>query len=420
MLSHEEGRISEIVERVAETLDDFGPFEANPHLAVAVSGGADSLALMLLCDAWAQSRGARLTVLTVDHGLRPQSAAEARGVAQAALALGHPHATLRVGWALGEADLEAAARTARYDLMTAWCRQAGVLHLLTGHSRDDQAETVLMRLLRGSGLDGLAAMAPLRLVDGVRLLRPLLEVGRYDLLRLVLNAGLSPVDDPMNQDGRFQRVSTRRAMATLDLTADRLADTASRLRRDRDAIEVAVRHLAVDALRLSPWGEGGIVRAALAGQPAPIVERVLARLITAVGGGQYAPRRDRLTRLAEILADPGEAFPGGTLGACRFLPGRGLVTVLREARWLGPDLHLGAGDQGLWDNRFQVQAGPRPVVVRALGQHQAQGLPRLSPPRRAVMPAIFDERGLIAVPALDFGDPTAAVVRYRAAQVISA
>ncbi|RJF80748.1 tRNA lysidine(34) synthetase TilS [Oleomonas cavernae] len=419
-MSDEDLHLREIFERVAETLDGFGPFEASPHLAVAVSGGADSLGLMLLCDAWAQSRGARLTVLTVDHGLRPEAAAEAGYVAQAALALGHAHVTLRVGWALGDADLEAAARAARYELLTAWCRQAGVLHLLTGHSRDDQAETVLLRLLRGSGLDGLAAMAPLRLVDGVRLLRPVLEIAREDLLRLVLDAGLAPVADPMNQDDRFQRVSTRRAMATLELTAGRLADTASRLRRDREAVAVAVRHLAVDALRLSPWGEGTIVRAALAGQPAPIVERVLARLITAVGGGQYAPRRDRLARLAEILADTGEAFPGGTLGACRFLAGRERVTVLREARWLGPDLPLGAGELGLWDGRFEVQAGPRPVTVRALGAHQAQGMPRLSPPRRAVMPAIFDAAGLIAVPALDFGDPTAANVRYRAAQVISA
>src|SRR5689334_12818293 len=161
----------------------FAPFEVNPELAVAVSGGADSLALALLADRWARACGGRVTALTVDHGLRPEAAREARQVGRWLKASGIRHVILR--WSPPAmkktatarlANLQAAARDARYELLCGWCRQHAVLHLLLAHHRDDQAETLLLRLARGSGLDGLAAMAPLVERSAVRLLRPLLAV----------------------------------------------------------------------------------------------------------------------------------------------------------------------------------------------------------------------------------------------------
>ncbi len=136
----------------------LGPFEATPALAVAVSGGPDSLALAMLAKAWSDARGGSLVALTVDHGLRPESTGEARQVGRWLKKRGIPQRILRWDGPKPGSALQAEARSARYALLTGWCRARGILHLLLGHQREDQAETVLMRLERGSGPDGLAAM----------------------------------------------------------------------------------------------------------------------------------------------------------------------------------------------------------------------------------------------------------------------
>ncbi|MFA5122552.1 tRNA lysidine(34) synthetase TilS [Zavarzinia sp.] len=404
--------------RFTTALDRLAP---PPRLALAVSGGADSLALLLLADAWSGlAPGRTLDILTVDHGFRPEAAAEAERVAALARRLGHGHTVLRPAAPLPRRGLEAAARAARYALLGDWCRRAGVTALLTGHSRDDQAETLLLRLQRGSGLDGLAAMAPASALPGLRLLRPLLDFSRAELTGLVEAAGWIPVADPMNEDARFARVAVRRAIATLGLDAAGLAATAARLQRDRAAIEAAAAEIACRAFTLDAWGVASIDRRALAGAPAPFVERALGRLIRAVGGGAYPPRRERLDRLAERLASTDEIFAGATLGGCRFLAGRERVTVLREARHLGPPLQLDAGASGVWDDRFAVEAGPHPITVTALGDRSAPGLPALRRVERLVTPAVFSNGELLAVPALEFGAPQAARLRYCAPDIFSA
>lgn len=404
-----------VLARGAAALAELAP---PGDLALAVSGGADSLALLLTAEAWAGEAGCRLHVLTVDHGFRAESAAEAAAVAELARARGHEGVVLRPDRPLSRQGLEAAARAARYGLMTRWCRDRGVGALATGHSRDDQAETLLLRLQRGSGLDGLSAMAPETRRDGIRLLRPLLGLGRAELAALVDSRGLAAVDDPMNHDPRFRRVALRRAIADLGIDVAGLAATAGRLGRDRAAIATAVDDLARRAFTLSPWGIGRIDPAGLSG-PAPFVERALARLIRAVGGHEHPPRRDRLERLAaRLVAARDGGFPGSTLGGCRFLAARGMITVLREARDIGPDLRLDAGASGVWDNRFRVTAGAMPVTIAPLGTLRPLGLPDCPAAERRVMPAVFSQGGLIAVPPLEFGAPLAAQLRYCAANML--
>jgi tRNA(Ile)-lysidine synthase len=390
-----------------------------PDLALAVSGGADSLALLLIAEDWARALpGRRLFVLTVDHGFRPSSAAEAQAVAQLAWARGHEAAILSPPEALPRQGLEAAARAARYDLLSAWCHQRGVGQLATGHSADDQAETLLLRLQRGSGLDGLAAMAPLSQRDGLALLRPLLTLRRAETRALAEAAGFAIVDDPMNDEVRFARVAVRRAIAALDLDVGGLVATAARLARDKAAVAALVDDVTARAVAISPWGVGRIDRAALRPVPAPLAERALARAIRAVGGGEYPPRRDRLGRLAALMLDE-SPFPGATLGGCRFLPGATEIKILREARQLGPDLHLGPGECGIWDRRFRVTAGPEPVTIAALGAWNPPGLPPLPLAERRVLPAVFRHAALVAVPALNFGTPLAAELRYCGAKVLA-
>lgn len=390
-----------------------------PDLALAVSGGADSLALLLIAEDWARAcPGRRLFVLTVDHGFRPSSAGEAAAVAQLARARGHEAAVLSPLQPLPRQGLEAAARAARYDLLTAWCRERGIDRLATGHNADDQAETLLLRLQRGSGLDGLAAMAPESRRDGIALLRPLLALRRAETRALAEAAGLAIVDDPMNDEERFARVAVRRAIAALDLDVGGLVATAARLARDKAALATLVDDVMARAVAISPWGVGRIVRADLRSVPAPLVERALARAIRAIGGGDYPPRRDRLDRLAARLLDD-VPFPGATLGGCRFLPGPADIKILREARQLGPDLHLGPGESGIWDRRFAVTAGPAPVTIAALGTLKPPGLPPLPLAERRVLPAVFQHAALVAVPALNFGTPLAAELRYCGAKVLA-
>src|SRR5439155_11044874 len=161
---------------LAATLDRIGGFEARPLIAVAVSGGPDSMARLLLAERWAKERGGAAWALTVDHGLRPESAAEACTVAGWLQARAIPHAILVWHGEKPASGLQEAARAARYRLLAEWCRAQGCLHLLAAHHRADQAETHLIRRRAKSGRDGLAGMSAVRELAGCRLVRPLLAV----------------------------------------------------------------------------------------------------------------------------------------------------------------------------------------------------------------------------------------------------
>ena len=230
----------------------FAPLAAAPVIALAVSGGGDSLALLVAADHWRTSgKRPRVIVLTVDHGLSPGSDAVAAGVA--AIARGRSLEARVLTWrgTKPSGDIEAAARDARYRLLVAAAREAGATHLVTAHSLDDQAETFLMRLERGSGVFGLAAMRREIDLDGLILFRPFLAVPRTRLAATTLGAGLAAHDDPMNADSRFLRVRMREllpALAAAGIDAAALADTAARLACAANAIDVAVDRLVAAAV----------------------------------------------------------------------------------------------------------------------------------------------------------------------------
>src|SRR6185437_12974958 len=175
---------------------------AAPAIILAVSGGPDSTALMWLAARWrrALARGPRLIAVTIDHGLRSEGAREAREVKRLARSLDLPHRTLRWSGAKPSTGVPAAARAARYALLARAARQSRATHILTAHTRDDQAETVLMRLLRGSGIAGLAAMARESERDGLRLARPFLDVSKSQLIATLKKAKIEFADDPTNRD----------------------------------------------------------------------------------------------------------------------------------------------------------------------------------------------------------------------------
>jgi tRNA(Ile)-lysidine synthase len=229
-----------------------------------VSGGPDSMALMWLVARWrnALARGPRLIAVTVDHGLRSEAAAEARHVKRLARSLDVPHRTVRWTGAKPKTGLPAAARAARYRLLAQAARAKGATHILTAHTRDDQAETLLMRMLRGSGISGLAAMAQESERDGVLLVRPFLNVSKSRLVATLKKAKVSFADDPTNRDLNFTRPRLRAVMPVLAAEGGdtrNLARLASRLARANAAVEVLVdgaeRYLALRDLGAPPGSD---------------------------------------------------------------------------------------------------------------------------------------------------------------------
>ena len=196
-------------EELTALLGALGPFERRPEIAVAVSGGPDSMALAVLVQPWVEDRRGRLTALVVDHGLRAESAAEAASTARRLAALGIESRILRWDGPKPGSGIQAAAREARYRLLCGACRAAGILHLLLAHHAGDQAETIALRAERGSGRRGLAGMPAIREVESLRLLRPLLGVAKARLLATLGQRGIGWVEDPSNRDPRFARSRLR-------------------------------------------------------------------------------------------------------------------------------------------------------------------------------------------------------------------
>jgi tRNA(Ile)-lysidine synthase len=227
---------------VAEARRLFADLKDAAALVLAVSGGPDSLALMVMAARWrrATKRGPRLIAITVDHALRRESAAEARAVKALAKRLNVEHHTLRWSGAKPSTGVPSAARDARYRLLARLSRELGTVHVLTGHTRDDQAETVLMRLSRGSGLAGLGGMARAIRRDGIVLVRPLLDVPKSRLVATVRQAGVAFADDPTNRDLTYARARLRAVMPALakeGCDARNLARLARRLARANLALD---------------------------------------------------------------------------------------------------------------------------------------------------------------------------------------
>lgn len=399
-------------EEFAALMAACGPFEERPHVAVGLSGGPDSLALTLLLAAWTAARGGRLTALTVDHGLRPDSAGEARTVAGWMAARGIAHEILTWEGEKPAAGLMAAAREARYGLLNGWCRAEGVLHLAVAHQLEDQAATFLMRLKRGSGLDGLAAMPPA--VEGLpRLLRPLLGMSRERLRAHLHAAGQAWIEDPSNRNPAFERTAATDFISrgnVLGLTAERVALASGSLLRARRALEDSIAGCLADCASLDALGVAHVEIGALMAAGEEVRLRALARLLRTVGGEAYTPRLERLARLFAALRD-GHLGRGRTLAGCRILPqGNGALRLLREAAAIPPDGPVPSADF-LWDRRFRItipDALLQGLQVGALTAGRWRGIKAdipecaISGQVRATLPVLFDQDGVAAVPHLGY------------------
>ncbi|QFR33280.1 tRNA lysidine(34) synthetase TilS [Ancylobacter sp. TS-1] len=313
--------------------DPFTPFARHPRVLLAVSGGPDSTALLLLAHRWQQAAGAasELHVATVDHGLRTAARAEAEAVGALAARLGLPHAILTLAAPLPRARLQEAARHARYEALAAHARVLGATAIATAHTLDDQAETVLFRLLRGSGLAGLAGIPGERPLGDIRLIRPLLGWPKAALIEECRRAGVSFAEDPSNTDPRFARTRLRVLLPSLaaeGLDAPALARLAARMARAEAALEAATDAAQARLRPAGPAGEGPIrfPRADFDALPAEIGLRLLGRAVESVGEGPV--ELGKLEALAGWRAGLGPSGSGArTLAGALVRVDRHAVTV---------------------------------------------------------------------------------------------
>lgn len=387
-----------------------GQIARQGHVGIAVSGGGDSMALLHLAHEVAQRQGGALSAVTVDHALRPDSASEAAQVAAFCAQRGIPHDTLVWHHTPGATpdgaagNLQAAARQARYRLMADWARKAGVDLVLLGHTQDDQAETFLMRLAREAGLEGLSAMPAQFSRHGIIWGRPLLAVPRAALRAVLLAAGVAWVDDPSNDNLRFDRIKARKALdalAPLGITAQGLARISAQLDSARHALQQVQDDV---SRRLIRQDQGDLVLDwdALASHPPEIRRRCLVAAIMWVSAAPYAPRRDDVQHLLAALDRAGQR----TLSGCVLRRHAAHLSICRELQAVRD---IAVPSTAVWDRRWLLDGPHAPhLQIRALGQAglalcpdwRATGRSRLS---LLASPAIWAGTTLIAAPLAAYG-----------------
>jgi tRNA(Ile)-lysidine synthase len=369
----------------------LGPFGAAPCLAVAVSGGPHSLALALLARDWVAARGGSVLALVADHGLRPESGAEADHVIALLAEAGIAAECLRLGLPAG-ARLQERARTARLAALGQAAARHGCPWLLLGHHRGDQAETLVFRALRGSGAAGLAAMAALRVVPDCLVLRPLLGFAPTRLEAVVAAAGLAPVRDPSNANPRFARIRLRQALGDPGGEGEgirALAEAAGAFARRRARQEAAILARLATAAEIRPEAFARVDPKALGDDAIGIA--ALARLIGLIGGAVWPVPIPASTALL--------ARRGGSLAGAWLRPAAGgLWLVVRDPGLIAPPQPL--QPPFLWDGRFLVSGPARPGWrCAALGAAAAEFRTRSTIPLPALraLPALWDEKGKLAV-----------------------
>ena len=322
-------------------------------IAVGVSGGADSLSLALWLDECLRPQGKKVVALTVDHRLRPESSAEAAYVAQIMAAKGIEHHILVWQEEKPQTGIEEAARLARYRLLSEWCHQHNIRCLCVAHHLLDQAETFMMRLQRGSGLNGLCGMQEVSELNGLKILRPFLKTPPAKLKKYLQKQNIRWVTDSSNNCDDFLRVRVRKFLPQMEeaigITPQRLVDTMAVLQRSRNYIDTQVQKFIKQHVRF--WEKAGlsVSLGVLKQQHEEIVYRILATLIKQTGQSDYTARAEDIERLAVVVLS--EKFKGATLGHCE-------IFVQSGKLWIVPELKIkGRMPKKIWEKYVTENSG---------------------------------------------------------------
>lgn len=388
-----------LLHQLQAALDGIAPGRGTLRLGLAVSGGSDSVAMLHLFAALSQTRDIALAVVTVDHGLRPEARQEAAFVAEICARYGLSHECLEwSGWD-GQGNLQAEARAARYHLLANWAHATQRDWIALGHTEDDLAETFLMRLARGSGLDGLAAMDRQFNRAGAAFFRPLLGASRQDLRLYLTQKGHGWQEDPSNADTRFQRVSTRQVLTGLEplgLGRAQIANAARRLSAAKTALQEFAREHAEKIVTFQ-GGDLVIGSADWRATHPELQRRLMNAMLQWAGDTTYAPRADAVADLDKKLRSQGRH----TLNGCVVSLDADSLRVAREYNAVS-DMVCEAG--ALWDGRWLLEGpGGAEIEVRALGETGLLACPNWRDtglPRRSLLasPAVWTGPELVAAP----------------------
>jgi tRNA(Ile)-lysidine synthase len=403
----EGSKVADLTAQFVAEMDRLGPFEPRPRLAIAVSGGADSMALALLTHAWVLARQGDVLALTVDHGLRAESSSEADLTLRRLIALGIGGRKLVVTDLVRGPALAERARFARYEMLLEACAVEGIPHLLLGHHRGDQAETVMMRALSGSASRGLAGMPALLERSQLRLLRPLLGIAPGRLREYLTARAVDWIEDPSNNDPGTLRGRMRAFRADpcgLKEGTIAIGDAARVAGFRRATRDMAVAEILAERATIRPEGYAVLT-------PGPIDPEALAALLRTIAGARHAPPIDRVAVLARSLRP-------ATLGGVRLVPagrlGAGWLLV-RETRAMGDAVPAYRG--AVWDGRFRLVDGPPEALLSncadlgtltlgALGRDAARFRNRVGPPALVLhgLPALRMGEAVVAIPQIGIGD----------------
>lgn len=335
------------------------------NIAVAVSGGGDSMALALLLHQWCLNNHVKLHAVTVDHGLRKASKQEAEDVSKWLEKFSIHHEIL--SW-IGEkptSNIQDKAREARYALISKWCKSKEIDHVFVAHHKDDQAETFLMRLIRGSGVDGLSAMEKVSRLpmegfekDAIKIYRPLLSIGKERLLKTLEEMGQTWVTDPSNENETFTRIKIRNLLKDTQiegLDRDRLTATATKMSRVKSLLDQLTDHAESDFVHYHPLGYAELSNIFIQNLHEEIALRLLSRLLKKISGAKYPGRYQKLFTLFENLKQVD--FSGQTLcGVIVYKNEKGQIIFVREAVSIIDEKIITDKKQLLWDNRFIINS----------------------------------------------------------------
>ena len=398
-------------------------------IAVAVSGGSDSMALLHLLKKWVDScdhQGSsipKIYVLTVDHDLRAESLQEALWVKDQAVSAGFEVEILKWLHNNPENKIQELAREARYRLMVEFCQTNDISLIALAHHQDDQVETILMRLARGSGIDGLAGMAEISPRDGIELYRPLLDVPKNDLVNFLEDNELTWKEDPSNENIAFERVKVRKLLNQLDnsgLSFVALTKTAKRLSRTRQALDRITKKFLPEVCYQAPSGYATLDVEVFVELPEEIALRVISHTIKYVRGSGVILSLAKVEELYKTLCQGNNIEC--TLSGCVFAKRQNEIIVAREVRsdhcarvMIAPDREY------VWDQRFRVQTFSSLPVGCSLDFLSEQGFLKLNEITsfdnlgdqklivkqiRASLPAVKTDKSVLCVPHLGYVDPS--------------
>ena len=397
---------------INQLLDEDKP---PPSFAIAVSGGADSMALALLCREWSKTKKVKLTALIVNHGLRAESLTEVKQV-KAWLGKRKIDAVILTGKQplVKGAGLQERAREYRYRLLIDWCKKNNVSHLLLAHHADDQRETILMRLVRGSGVDGMAGMYPSSTREGIKLLRPLLTIPKRDLVAYLQLKKQQWIEDPTNQSKAHTRNRLREVNAVLEeegLTPERLQLVHANFARTSNYLHLQTCEFLNEHARFSDWGYAALHWNKLHSLHEEILLRTLKKIVSYVNADAVEIRIDEVLHLLERVTSP--EFKGATLGHVEFIPSikNNLIYAIKERKHMSSVI-LERGGEATFDGRYHFTLSKKApharYIVAPLGAYY-KALPKniikkhqaLPKKLLSVLPALFHLEEMACQPHID-------------------